>query len=93
MQESRRKYFRGELIEALVMLEKGTAERGTGPEGQKRLRGSWAGAMGQCQFMPTSFRDYALDFDGDGRKGTFPNLNFLVSSHRHSLLWGVTWLL
>ncbi|KAG0585028.1 hypothetical protein KC19_3G252200 [Ceratodon purpureus] len=64
----RRKYFRGELLEALRMLEKGTAERGTGPQGQKRLQGSWAGAMGQCQFMPTSFREYAVDFDGDGRK-------------------------
>lgn len=51
------------------MLEKGTAERGVGPQGEKRLRGSWAGAMGQCQFMPTSFREYAIDYDGDGRKG------------------------
>ena len=70
LQDFRRKYFRGELLEALRMLEKGTAERGTGPQGQKRLQGSWAGAMGQCQFMPTSFREYAVDFDGDGRKGT-----------------------
>tara|TARA_B100001964_G_scaffold193346_1_gene216491 strand:- start:571 stop:1026 length:456 start_codon:yes stop_codon:yes gene_type:complete len=30
--------------------------------------GSWAGAMGQCQFMPSSFLAYAVDFDGDGRK-------------------------
>lgn len=52
------------------MLQKGTADRGRGPEGKTRLRGSWAGAMGQCQFMPTSFRDYALDYDGDGHKGT-----------------------
>jgi len=70
MQQGSRKYFRGELLEALQMLEKGTAERGTGPQGEKRLLGSWAGAMGQCQFMPTSFRAYALDYDGDGRKGT-----------------------
>lgn len=66
---SRCTYFRGELLEALVMLEKGTAQTGTGPRGSKRLRGSWAGAMGQCQFMPTSFRDYAVDYDGDGRRG------------------------
>lgn len=65
---SRSNYFRGELIEALLMLQKGTADRGRGPEGKTRLRGSWAGAMGQCQFMPTSFRDYALDYDGDGHK-------------------------
>ena len=32
------------------------------------MKGSWAGAMGQSQFMPSSFRDFAVDFDGDGRR-------------------------
>jgi membrane-bound lytic murein transglycosylase B len=32
------------------------------------MLGSWAGAMGQCQFMPTTFLSYAVDFDGDGRR-------------------------
>ncbi|MFQ5939309.1 MAG: lytic transglycosylase domain-containing protein [Alphaproteobacteria bacterium] len=54
-------YFRGELFEALAILEEGHIE----PE---RMIGSWAGAMGQNQFMPSSFRRYAVDYDGDGRR-------------------------
>jgi len=53
--------FIWEFVDALVMLEKGYATRG-------QLRGSWAGAMGQSQFMPSSFVQYAQDFDGDGRR-------------------------
>lgn len=79
IQAGHRKYFRGELLEALLMLQNGTAERGTGPQGEKRLRGSWAGAMGQCQFMPTSFREYAIDYDGDGRKGTISKSDFFFN--------------
>lgn len=54
-------YFRGELLDALHILNEGhiTADA---------MMGSWAGAMGQCQFMPSSFRRYAVDFDGDGRR-------------------------
>ncbi len=33
-----------------------------------QMVGSWAGAMGQCQFMPTTFLTYAVDFNGDGRR-------------------------
>jgi len=44
-------------------------EAGHGPSGNRQLLGSWAGAMGQCQFMPSSFRQYAVDYDGDGHKG------------------------
>ncbi|WP_376091316.1 lytic transglycosylase domain-containing protein [Roseomonas sp. CCTCC AB2023176] len=57
----RSSYFRGELISALRILEAGHIA----PE---RMRGSWAGAMGQPQFMPTSFERLAVDADGDGRK-------------------------
>ena len=52
-------YFSGELASFLVM----TKEEGIDPFGP---RGSYAGAMGLGQFMPSSFRDYAVDFDGDG---------------------------
>jgi len=54
-------YFRGELLNALTIIQQ---ER-LNPE---EMRGSWAGAMGQSQFMPSSFLRYAVDFDGDGRR-------------------------
>ncbi len=56
----RSSYFRGELLDALRILDAGHIT----PE---RMVGSWAGAMGQPQFMPSSFRRFAVDFDGDGR--------------------------
>lgn len=53
-------YFRRELLAALQILDSGAVPLA-------RLKGSWAGAMGQCQFMPSSYRDFAVDGDGDGR--------------------------
>ncbi len=53
-------FFRRELLEALLILEQGHAR-------MEQMSGSWAGAMGQVQFMPTTFRNYAVDFDQDGR--------------------------
>jgi membrane-bound lytic murein transglycosylase B len=53
-------FFRSQLFDALHIIEAGNIE----PE---NMRGSWAGAMGQAQFMPSTFRKYAVDFDGDGR--------------------------
>ena len=53
--------FRGELMSALKILDQGHI-RADG------MLGSWAGAMGQCQFMPSTFLSYAVDFDGDGRR-------------------------
>ncbi|ORJ53665.1 lytic murein transglycosylase [Geothermobacter hydrogeniphilus] len=59
--DSRRSdYFRGELIEALRILDAGQVRLA-------RMKGSWAGAMGQCQFMPSAFRDFAVDADHSGR--------------------------
>jgi membrane-bound lytic murein transglycosylase B len=57
----RASYFRQELLAALRVLEGGHIA----PE---RMRGSWAGAMGQPQFMPSNFERLAVDFDGDGRR-------------------------
>ena len=54
-------YFRQELMHALRILEDGHIT----PEA---MVGSWAGAMGQSQFMPSSFVNYAVDHDGDGRR-------------------------
>ncbi|MBL8141877.1 MAG: lytic murein transglycosylase [Acidobacteria bacterium] len=54
-------FFRGQLFDALTIVDRGDAEL-------SMLRGSWAGAMGQPQFMPSSYLRYAEDFDGDGRR-------------------------
>ncbi|SDB49036.1 lytic murein transglycosylase [Belnapia rosea] len=57
----RSSYFRTELIAALKVLDGGHIA-------PARMKGSWAGAMGQPQFMPTNFERLAVDFDGDGRR-------------------------
>jgi membrane-bound lytic murein transglycosylase B len=54
-------FFRGELFKALEILNRGDIEF-------SRMRGSWAGAMGQVQFMPSSYLLFAEDYDGDGRR-------------------------
>ena len=54
-------YFRGELMNALKIIDRGHISA-------KAMVGSWAGAMGQPQFMPSSFLSFAVDYDGDGRK-------------------------
>jgi len=54
-------FFRNELLQALTILEENHLPAA-------RMTGSWAGAMGQCQFMPSSFLKFAVDGDGDGRR-------------------------
>lgn len=54
-------FFRSELIAALKIIDQGHAP----PQG---LLGSWAGALGQCQFMPSNFLRLTVDHDGDGRR-------------------------
>jgi membrane-bound lytic murein transglycosylase B len=54
-------FFRGELFNALEILNRGDIDL-------PHLKGSWAGAMGQTQFMPSSYLKFAEDFDGDGRR-------------------------
>jgi membrane-bound lytic murein transglycosylase B len=53
-------FFRNELLTSLQIIEAGHIEA-------DRMTGSWAGAMGQCQFMPSTFMAYAKDGDGDGK--------------------------
>ena len=60
----RREFFQGELEQYLSL----TSRSGTDPMG---LRGSFAGAMGMPQFMPSSWVKYAVDFDGDGKVDLF----------------------
>ncbi len=59
-------FFRSQLIAALKILSQGHV-------GLQAMKGSWAGAMGQCQFIPTSFLAYAADGDGDGRMDIWTN--------------------
>lgn len=54
-------FFRAELLKSLHILDEGHIT-------YDRMLGSWAGAMGQCQFMPSSFFKYAQDGNGDGRR-------------------------
>lgn len=56
----RSQFFRNQLLDALQILEEGHIT----PD---QMKGSWAGAMGQAQFMPSTFRKYAVDGDGDGK--------------------------
>jgi membrane-bound lytic murein transglycosylase B len=69
----RSSFFRGELFDALDILNRGDIEFA-------RLKGSWAGAMGQAQFMPSSYLKYAEDFDRDGRKDIWTNLPDVFAS-------------
>ncbi|WP_193778106.1 lytic murein transglycosylase [Psychrobacter sp. FDAARGOS_221] len=59
--DRRQSYFRGEYASALKILQNGDIKAAD-------LKGSWAGAFGQTQFMPSTFLELAQDFDGDGRK-------------------------
>jgi membrane-bound lytic murein transglycosylase B len=90
--EGRRgKFFRSELMDALRILDRGDIA----PE---RMTGSWAGAMGQTQFMPDSFLQYAVDYDGDGRRDLWTDMPDIFASTanclartgwRAGLPWGV----
>ncbi|GLS38242.1 lytic transglycosylase [Mesorhizobium tianshanense] len=57
----RSKFARTQLIAALKILQRGDIDK-------SHLSGSWAGAMGHTQFIPTSYQAYAVDMDGDGRR-------------------------
>lgn len=87
----REKLFTHEFINALKMLENGTISRA-------EMKGSWAGAMGQTQFMPTSYLKYAADGDNDGKKDIWKNhydtfasiANYLSSvGWNKNLPWGI----
>ncbi|PLA75426.1 lytic murein transglycosylase [Hydrogenovibrio sp. SC-1] len=60
-------YFRKELLAALTILDQGHIS-------VKQMRGSWAGAMGQCQFMPSNYLRYAIDADQSGKRDLWNSL-------------------
>jgi membrane-bound lytic murein transglycosylase B len=74
----RQDFFREEFLSALEILARGDVR----PD---HLKGSWAGAFGPTQFMPTSFKRYAVDFDGDGRRDVVDSVPDLIASTANNL--------
>jgi membrane-bound lytic murein transglycosylase B len=85
----RKKFWRSELINALKIVEAGHIPVAS-------MNGSWAGAMGHTQFMPSSWKSYAADYNGDGRKDIWTNVDDALASTanylaRHGWQSGRTW--
>ena len=86
---SRKDFFRTELLIALSILQQGHISYAA-------MKGSWAGAMGQTQFMPSSFLKHAVDYDGDGHKNIWTSIPDAIASTANYLAdygWkrGMTW--
>ncbi len=82
-------FFRSELVTALRIISDGHVSPGA-------MVGSWAGAMGHTQFMPSSFMRYAVDYNGDGRKdiwNSVPDALGSTANYLNSFGWrpGETW--
>ncbi len=76
-------YFRAELLAALRIIDGGHVAPG-------EMRGSWAGALGQCQFMPSNFFKFAVDYDNDGRRdiwGTMPDVFASIANYLSNFDW------
>jgi lytic murein transglycosylase len=85
----RQNYFREEFLSTLEILQRGDVR----PE---HLVGSWAGAFGPTQFMPTAFKRYAVDFDRDGRRDVVDSIPDIIASTANNLkkdgwITGQTW--
>ena len=81
--------FRDELLSALTILQRGDVAPG-------RMTGSWAGAMGQVQFLPSTYLAHAVDGDGDGRRdiwGSAPDALASIAAYLKDLGWnpGLSW--
>jgi membrane-bound lytic murein transglycosylase B len=74
----RQDYFREEFLSTLEILARGDVPA-------ERLVGSWAGAFGPTQFMPSSFKRYAVDFDGDGRRDVVDSIPDVIASTANNL--------
>jgi lytic murein transglycosylase len=79
---SRPAFWRDQLLAALEMLDRGEVA----PD---RMTGSWAGAMGHTQFIPTTFRSHAVDFDGDGKRDlwSIPDALASTANYLRSMGW------
>lgn len=81
--ERRSAYFTGELVNALKIIDEGSISA-------ERMQGSWAGAMGHTQFMPSVFLRYAIDYDGDGKRDLWGSLPDALASAAN-FLRGIGW--
>ncbi len=82
-------YFRNELIVAMGIMQRDRIPR-------SRMVSSWAGAMGQTQFMPSNYVDYAIDASGDGRADIWGNVKDVLGStanylHKGHWIYGLPW--
>lgn len=77
----RRAWAEGELIAALRVIDSGEA-------GRAQLKGSWAGAMGQTQFLPSNYLSTAVDADGDGKRDIWRSSNDALASAANLLAKG-----
>lgn len=86
----RQEFFRAEFLAAVEIVARGDIQRA-------RFKGSWAGAFGQTQFMPTTFKRLAVDFNGDGRRDLVDTVadalastanNLSKNGWQHGISWG-----
>jgi lytic murein transglycosylase len=85
----RREFFRGELISTLKIIERGDLAA-------EKLRGSWAGAFGHTQFIPSTYLRLAVDFDGDGKRDLVDSIPDALAStanylKRSGWITGASW--
>lgn len=82
----RSSFFRSQLLAALTIMNRGDVDI--------RVKGSWAGAMGNFQFIPTTYRDFAVDADGDGRRdmwNSFPDMFASAANYLSRSGWRPGW--
>ncbi|NQV83807.1 MAG: lytic murein transglycosylase [Rhodospirillales bacterium] len=84
----RSRFFRSQLLAALTIMSRGDVDH--------RVKGSWAGAMGNFQFIPTTYKDFAVDADGDGKRdmwNSFPDMFASAANYLSRSGWqkGWTW--
>jgi lytic murein transglycosylase len=85
----RHPYFRNELLVTMKIMQDHHLPR-------EQMLSSWAGAMGQTQFMPSNFVDYAIDFSGDGKPDIWTNVPDVLGStgnylHKGRWIYGLPW--
>jgi lytic murein transglycosylase len=80
----RSEMFQGETIAALKIIDRGDLE-------PSEMIGSWAGELGQTQFLPTHYFNYAVDYDGDGRRNLLRSAPDVIGSTANYIATGLKW--